>query len=225
MARIEDKRNIIQIYFDLLEQCQIFFKIFYIPFNIYEDRKVQIVYYLTKIYLYFLVNCLLINNSVINDIYDDKNTLFSDIIRSLKALIIIYFICFFLYKLTNIKKILIKRRYKLINMKIQNKILNRKVVDLTEILCVKFFENKIKTLSVVIILIASYSYYISFSFCTVFPNSQIVLLKTLLICVIISLVSPFILCWIPAYIRKKSLDSKNQKLYEIAKLVEKFFIA
>ena len=225
LARIEDKRNMIQIYFDLLEQCQIFFKIFYVPFNIYEDRKVQIVYYLTKIYLYFLVNCLLINNSVINDIYDDKNNLFSDIIRSLKALIIIYFICFFLYKLTNIKKILIKRRYKLINMKIQNKILNGKVVELTEILCVKFFQNKMKTLWVLIILIASYSYYISFSFCTVFPNSQLILLKSLFICVIISLVSPFIFCWIPAYIRKKSLDSKNQKLYEIAKLVEKFFIA
>ena len=110
-------------------------------------------------------------------------------------------------------------------MKIQNKILNGKVVELTKILCVKFFQNKMKTLWVLIILIASYSYYISFSFCTVFPNSQLILLKSLFICVIISLVSPFIFCWIPAYIRKKSLDSKNQKLYEIAKLVEKFFIA
>jgi hypothetical protein len=224
LARIEDKRNIIQIYFDLLEQCQFFFKFFYVPFNIYEDRKVQFVYYLTKIYLYFLVNCLLIKNSVINDIYDDKNNLFYDFFRCLKATIIIYFICFFLYKLTNIKKTLIKRRYKLINMKISNKILNVKIVELTEKLCTKFFHHKIIILIAFIVLIASYSYYVSFSFCTVYPNSQLFLLKCVFICIIISLINPFFACWIPAYIRKKSLDLKSQKLYEIAKLVEKFFI-
>ena len=224
LARIEDKRNIIQIYFDLLEQCQFFFKFFYVPFNIYEDRKVQFVYYLTKIYLYFLVNCLLIKNSVINDIYDDKNNLFYDFFRCLKATIIIYFICFFLYKLTNIKKTLIKRRYKLINMKISNKILNVKIKELTEKLCTKFFHHKIIILIAFIVLIASYSYYVSFSFCTVYPNSQLFLLKCVFICIIISLINPFFACWIPAYIRKKSLDLKSQKLYEIAKLVEKFFI-
>ena len=39
LARIEDKRNIIQIYFDLLEQCQIFFKIFYIILIIINKIK------------------------------------------------------------------------------------------------------------------------------------------------------------------------------------------
>ena len=60
LAILEDKWTIFEIYIDLLEQRQIFFKFFLSPFNVYEDRKLQIFYYLTKINLYFLFNCLLI---------------------------------------------------------------------------------------------------------------------------------------------------------------------
>ena len=104
LARIEDKRSLCQIYGDLLEHNQIIFKFYLNPFNIYEDRKKQFLYYLTKIELYLLINCLLIKSSDINDIYDNKSTMLSKFIRSLKATIITYFISLFLYKLTNIKK-------------------------------------------------------------------------------------------------------------------------
>jgi hypothetical protein len=161
LARIEDKRTLSQIYFDLLEQTQIIFKFCTVPFNIYEDRKLQAIYYLTKIHLYFLINSLFINNSVINDIYDNKNNIKSDIIRSLKVTLITFFICFFLYKLTNLKRVLIRRRYKLINLKISNKLLNAEIIELTKRFCNKFLRHKILIFFSLVLVIFAYSYYIS----------------------------------------------------------------
>ena len=224
LARIEDKRTLSQIYFDLLEQTQIIFKFCTVPFNIYEDRKLQAIYYLTKIHLYFLINSLFINNSVINDIYDNKNNIKSDIIRSLKVTLITFFICFFLYKLTNLKRVLIRRRYKLINLKISNKLLNAEIIELTKRFCNKFLRHKILIFFSLVLVIFAYSYYISYSFCKVYQKTQILLLECVTFCIVFSQMIPFIVCWIPAYIRKKSLDLKNAKLYDLTKKVELFFI-
>ena len=224
LARIEDKRTLSQIYFDLLEQTQIIFKFCTVPFNIYEDRKLQAIYYLTKINLYFLINSLFINNSVINDIYDNKNNIKSDIIRSLKVTLITFFICFFLYKLTNLKRVLIRRRYKLINLKISNKLLNVEIIELTKRFCNKFLRHKILIFFTLVFVIVAYSYYICYSFCKVYQKTQILLLECVTFCIVFSQMIPFIVCWIPAYIRKKSLDLKNAKLYDLTKKVELFFI-
>ena len=224
LARIEDKRTLSQIYFDLLEQTQIIFKFCTVPFNIYEDRKLQAIYYLTKIHLYFLINSLFINNSVINDIYDNKNNIKSDIIRSLKVTLITFFICFFLYKLTNLKRVLIRRRYKLINLKISNKLLNAEIIELTKRFCNKFLRHKILIFFTLVFVIVAYSYYICYSFCKVYQKTQLLLLECVTFCLVFSQIIPFIVCWIPAYIRKKSLDLKNAKLYDLTKKVELFFI-
>ena len=224
LARIEDKRTLSQIYFDLLEQTQIIFKFCTVPFNIYEDRKLQAIYYLTKIHLYFLINSLFINNSVINDIYDNKNNIKSDIIRSLKVTLITFFICFFLYKLTNLKRVLIRRRYKLINLKISNKLLNAEIIELTKRFCNKFLRHKILIFFTLVFVIVAYSYYICYSFCKVYQKTQILLLECVTFCIVFSQMIPFIVCLIPAYIRKKSLDLKNAKLYDLTKKVELFFI-
>ena len=224
LARIEDKRSVYQIYRDLLEHNQIFFKFYFSLFNIYEDRKIQFLYYLTKIELYFLINCLLIRSSDINDIYDNKNTTFSNVIRSLIATIITYFISLFLYKLTNIKKILIKRRYKLINMKVPNNILREEITKLTRRLCEKFLINKFIVFIIFIALFVSYSFYISFSFCKTYPNSQPILLECVILSILISQLNPFIACWIPAFLRRKAIDLKEVKFYDLVKIVEFFFI-
>ena len=224
LARIEDKRTILQIYLDLLEHNQIIFKFCLVPFNIYEDKKIQFLYYLTKIDLYFLINCFLIKSSVINDIYDGKNNIFKDILRSLKATLITYFISLFLYYLTNIKKVLIKRRYKLLNFKSSNILVKRDLVQITKKLCLKFLFNKFILFSVLLLFIVFYSFYVCFSFCKVYPYTQLLLLKCSIISIIFSQLNPFIACWIPAFLRKKALDLKNIKLYSLTKYLEKLFI-
>ena len=224
LARIEDKRSVFQIYMDLLEYNQIIFKLYPNSFNIYEEKKIQILYYLTKIEIYFLINCLLIKSSDINDIYDNKSTILSNIIRSLKATIITYFISLFLYKLTNIKKVLIKRRYKLINLKVSNSIIKEEISKLTRTICEKFLYNKFIVFIIFIALFVSYSFYITFSFCKTYPNSQLILLECVAFNILLSQLSPFIACWIPAFLRRKAIDLKEVTLYDLVKFIEFFFI-
>ena len=224
LARMEDKRTLLQIYLDLLEQCQIIFKLFYISFNIYEDRKMQLIYYLAKINLYFLVNCLLINSSVINDIYDNKNFFLDDLKRSFISTIITYAISSVIYYFTNIKKVLIKRRYKLMNLKINDMRLNAEVVKFSLSICLSFLYNKVIVLLFISISIFLCSSYICFCFCSVYYYSQFILLKCVLLSILISQNTPIVACFIPALIRKLSLRKKNAKLYEFNKLIELLFI-
>ena len=225
LAILEDKRTIYQIYIDLLEQCQIFFKLFLNPFNIYEDRSLQIFYYLTKINLYFLFNCLLISSQVINDIYDNKHYFISDFKRSILATIYTYIISLFIYYLTNVKKQLIRRRYKIINLKISDSRLNNEITRFTMNFCINFLYNKILLLILVFFILFLYSGYICFSFCNVYYYTQFLLLKCVLISITISQIFPIIVCWLPAILRNKILKKKKRKLYDILKYLEFLFIA
>jgi hypothetical protein len=225
LARIEDKRDIFHIYIDLLEQCQIIFKFCFCPFNIYEDRKLQLIYYLIKINLYLLFNCLLINSSVINNIFDGENALTDDLYRSCLSSIFTYFIGLFLYKLTNLKRELIRRRYKLLNMRIPNARSINEILSMTQSLYMNNFFNKLVMLYALIIVIFIISFFICFSFCGAYRYTQIYALKGVLLSIYISQISPFILCWIPAILRRMSMKKKNIKLYDIAKNIEFLFVA
>ena len=223
LARIEDKRDIFQIYIDLLQQCQILIKFFFCPFNIYEDRKLQIIYYLIKINLYLVFNCLLINSSVINNIFDDKNTLADDLYRSCISSICTYFIGLFLYSLTNVKKELIRRRYKLLNMRMPRAV--NEILKLTQSFYMNILFNKLKALYVLCLVLFIVSLFICFGFCGAYRYTQIYALKGVLLSIFISQTSPFFLCWIPAILRRISMKKKNIKLYDIAKYIEILFIA
>lgn len=224
LARIKDKRSVFDIYFDLLEQCHIIFKLFFIPFNIYEDFKVQMIYYLLKLQLYFLFNCLLLKDSVINNIYDNKNFLMDDIFRSFLSCIYVYIIGLFLYYLSNIKRTLIKRRYKIENMRLSEQRVNLEIYKITYNICMDYLHNKIIIFLISLLFIFLYSFYICFSFCAVYKNTQLYILKGVFLSVFFSLISPFIFCWIPSFLRNKSLSYKNEKLYRFTKIIELLFI-
>lgn len=225
LARIEDKRNIFQIYLDLLEQCQIFFKFFFIPFNIYEDTNIQFVYYGIKIELYFLFNSLLMDNSVVNNIYDNNNFFRNDLYRSILSTLYTYAIGLFIYNLTHIKKTLIKRRYRILNMRIIEQRINMEIYKVTYKISVDYLFHKILILSIAYLFIGIYSFYISYSFCSVFDNSQIYILKGVTLSIIISLFTPFIACWIPSILRKIAISKKNVKLFNLVKFIELLFVA
>ena len=224
LARIEDKRNITQIYLDLLEQCQIIFKFFFIPFNIYEDFKLQLIYYSIKLELYFLFNCLFIKSYVINNIYDDKHFFKDDLFRSIKVSFYTYLIGLFIYNLTNIKRTLIKRRNKILNLRISEQRLYLEIFKTTYVLCMDFLFNKLILLSILLVFIFTFSFYICFSFCAVNKYTQIYVLKGVVLSIIISQISPFIFCWIPSFLRKSSITLKDEIMYKFAKVIERFFI-
>ena len=224
LARIEDKRTFFQIYFDLLEQCQIIFKLIVSPFNIYEERQIQIIYYLLKINIYFLVNCFLIRNSVINAIYDNRNDFIDDLLRSFISTIITFSISLIIYHFTNIKRLLIKRRYRLMNSKINDSRTNEEIMKITLIFCQSFLFNKLIIFSILFSIIFLYSLYFCFCFCNVNYFSQLLLLKCVLLSIGISQITPIFACFLPAFLRKRSLDKKIDKLYDLTKYVELLFV-
>jgi hypothetical protein len=69
------------------------------------------------------------------------------------------------------------------------------------------------------------SFYICFSFCGAYRYTQIYAFKGVLLSIYISQISPFALCWIPAILRRISMEKKNVKLYTITKYIELLFIA
>ena len=219
LARIEDKRDLFEIYMDLLEQCQLIFKFFNAPFNIYEDRKYQVLYYSIKINLYLLFNSLLINDSVINNIYDNKNNFINDFYRSMYSALFTYIIGLFLYYLTNIKYVLIRRRYQLINIHINDIRVNKEVVKITLDFCLILLHNKHVIFIIILSFIISYSFYICYSFCSAYYFTQLLLIKCALLSITISQITPLIACWLPALLRKNAIKKKNMKLYDIAKII------
>ena len=224
LAILRDGRNILQMYFDLLNHCQIIFKFCLIPFNIYEDRKLQYLYYSFKINLHLLFNFVLTTNSEINDIYDEKNNFNYEIKRCLLSCIFTYVIGLFIYNLINIKKTLIKRRNQLINLRITDHRINEEIYRRTTSLCMDYYINKLYILLLFLVLVSTFSIYICFSFCIVYKNTQKYVLKCVILSCLFSQISPFILCIIPSFLRKLSITKKKIRLYYFAKLVESLFL-
>ena len=222
--RALDKRSLFEIYLDLLNQCQIFFKFFCISYNIYEDRKLQVLYYTFKINLHIFLNTILTTNNVINKIFDNKNRFKDDISRSLFSCILTYFFGIFIYDLTNIKRTLIKRRKKIINFRSYNKRIFKEFKDSGKALCLDFFINKLKILLFLLILFSSFMMIYSFGFCIIYKYTQLNILKCVIYSCIISQSSPFVLCWIPSFLRRMFIKKKKEYLLTITQLVESLFI-
>ena len=219
-----DKRSLFEIYLDLLNQCQIFFKFFCISYNIYEDRKLQVLYYTFKINLHIFLNIILTTNNVINKIFDNKNRFKDDISRSLFSCILTYFIGLFIYDLTNIKRTLIKRRKEFMSLKIFNKSLLKRMSKSSKILCLDYFINKLKILLVLLIIFSLFIMIYSFGFCLIYKYTQLNVLKCVIYSCIISQSSPFVFCWIPSFLRRMFIKKKKEYLLTITQLVESLFI-
>ena len=224
--RALDRRSLFEIYLDLLNQCQFIFKFFCISFNIYEDRKLQVLYYTFKINLHIFFNIILTTNYVINKIFDNNNRFKDDISRSLFSCILTYFFGIFIYDLTNIKRTLIKRRKKIrtINFRGYNKRIFKEFKDSGKALCLDFFINKLKILLFLLILFSLFIMIYSFGFCIIYRYTQLNVLKCVIYSCIISQSAPFVLCWIPSFLRRMFIKKKKEYLLTITQLIESLFI-
>ena len=71
------------------------------------------------------------------------------------------------------------------------------------------------------ILILLFWYYVS-AFCAIFKNSQKNYLINFFACFIVCNLWPFIICWIPSIMRRKSLDNCNECLYKLSQITSIF---
>ena len=210
---IQDKRTLMQMYFDILPHCQIIF-FFMKKFFIYEDTDVILLYYSIKIELYFIFNVIVLNkNSVINKLFDNEFSFFDGLIKCLFATIIVNIISQILFFFTNSKKKFIKHINKLKNSPLfiyYKKQLNQSLQEIITILNNNLYE-KLIILCVLNIFIFLSAFYCSLCFCSTYYYTQFIVLRNIVISMIISQTFPFILVFIPSLLRKKSLETRKYK--------------
>ena len=209
-----DKRTYCQYYYSLLKTKHILLRI---NTNDYNSKYIKICLLLFKFSLYFMVSSLFFNDSSMHKIYEDEGEfnfiyqfpkmIYSNIICTL----INYFINFFSSSQKNILEIKKEKAIKL-PINLFNK-LNR---------CLKIKFILFYLFSFIFLFI--FWYYIS-SFCSVFINTQIPLIKNTLISFAISLLFPLLIYLIPGIFRIISIKSDKkdkQFLYKISKIIQLF---
>ena len=224
VVMLQDKRSFKDIYFDILSHCQIIFH--FLPnFYIYEDSRLRMIYYTFKLFLYFIVITFLFNDiSIINQIYDNKLTFFDYFVKSLIATIIVNLISQLLFFLTNSKRTYIRYTNKLTNSIFGKKRIIKYVLkDIIELINYNLFW-KILLMFFFSIIIFIVSSFISICFCIAYYNTQFIVLKCIVISVMISQICPFFLALIPAKLRKKAIDNKNNKLFICSKIIDSYFL-
>ena len=209
-----DKRTYFQYYFSLIKSKQLLFFSFY-PNNDYNSKLIKITLFFFSFALYYNVNALFFNDSTMHKIYEDNGT-FN----------FIYQIPQIIY--STIVSTIIKNILTILSLT-ENKITEIKNEKTFE-LCIQKMKKLIRFLQIKFILFFAFEflflilfwYYLS-SFCTVYKNTQVYLIKNTLISFATSLLYPFGLNIIPCILRIPSLKSvKKDKecLYKISKIAQ-----
>jgi len=227
-ALLQDKRSLKQIYFDILSHCQIICSFIQYSF-IYEDLDVILLYYSIKVELYFLFNIIVLNSdSVINKLYDKKFTFTDCIIKCLIATILVNIISQILFTFTNSKRKFIKHINRLNNSlfnqtNLKNNLLNYTLREIILIINNNLYE-KLMILCFINIIIFIFTFYCIICFCSTYFYTQFIVFQNIAISIFISQTSPFLLAFIPAILRKKSLDKESEKLYYFSQYITSVFL-
>ena len=206
-----DKRTFIQYYFSLLRTNHMLIFTFYTNTD-YNSRILKISLFVFSFSLYISINALFFSDSTMHKIYEDQGTfnfvyhfpqiIFSSIISSVIGLMVKYF------SLTE-KKILELKENKDQTIKASN------VIKCLQIKSVFYF-------LLMFLFIILFWYYLS-SFCAVYNNTQIPLIKDTLISFGISLLLPLGLNLLPGIFRLSALKAENKDkkcIYYIGQIIQ-----
>ena len=205
-----DNRGYFQYYFSLLKMKHIIIFTFYTNSD-YNSRIIKIVLFIFSFSLYFTINTFFFNDSTMHKIYEEQGNfnfiyqlpqiLYSTVICSIINAIIKY--------LSLSEKDILKLKEKRNNLK-------EKSDSLLKLLQCKFIVFYI----LIYIFLILFWYYVS-SFCVVYKNTQIHLIKDTLISFSLSLIYPFGLNLLPGILRIPSVRSKEREImYMISKFIQ-----
>ena len=207
-----DKRTYFEYYFSLLRTKHLLIFTFY-PNKDYNSLMIKINLFLLSFALYIVINSLFFNDSTMHKIHEEKGAfnliyqlpqiMYSTVITAIINIIVKYL------SLTENNIIALKQNKS--DGNISNSFKKTK-----RCLIIKF----IIFFTLDFILIVLFWYFLS-SFCAVYTNTQIHLIKDTLISFAISLIVPFGINLIPGIFRILSLKSKNREfLYKISKFIQ-----
>ena len=217
-ALIYDNRTFLQYYYSLLKIKNLFLFAFF-PNKDYNSRILKIFLFFFSFFTQLTINALYFTDDTMHKIYIDEGKF--DFIYNIPQIIfstlisysIDYLICYLSLSEQNVLRIK--------NMKAQKKkIIKQKVSAVLSKLSLKF--RLFFPISFIIVLV--FGFYVT-CFCGVYKNTQIHLITDSGISFCLSLITPFIICLLPAILRIISLKNNNKKrkiMYKIATLLEMF---
>jgi hypothetical protein len=216
-AKKYDKRNFYQYYLSLIRTNQLIIFTFYTKDD-YNSRIIKICFFFTSFSLYYTIKALFFNDSVMHVIYLNKGVY--DFIYQLPQ--IIY---------SAIISGIIKALLSYLSLTEDNVIKIRKIKETKNSRKFKDEYNIIKkriNIKLIIFFILNYFllilfwYYLS-CFSAVYKNTQVYLIKDVLISFGISLIYPFFLSILPCVFRLLSLKNKKGKyknMYKFSKILQ-----
>ena len=209
-----DKRSYCKYYISLLKtKNNLIYSFCYN--NDYNSKIIKIDLFFIGFTLFFTVNALFFDDSIMHKIYEDKGSF--NLLYQLPQIIYSSFISSIL---SMILEFLSLSEGSILNLK-NNKdkrYLRQRVAKLNKVLEIKFISYFILSF----ILLLFFCYYLSM-FCSVYRNTQSHLIKDTLISFILSFIYPFGIYLIPGIFRIPSLSkSKNKKLclYNFSKVLQ-----
>ena len=207
-----DKRTFFQYYISLIRTNNIVIFAF-CPLNDYNIRIIKICLFLIFFVIHYTLNALFFTKALIHEIYIDGGTynFSSSFPKIICSFLISYFLCSIIKYLSLSEKLVIE-------VKIQPTY--EKAEDKAERIKKIFIIQNIFFFILSFIFLIFFWYYLS-SFCAVYQNSQIYLLKNVIISFGLSLLFPFILYIVPSILRMISLKSKKMEIiYKISKFIQ-----
>ena len=209
-----DKRTFCQYYSSLFFYNNIILFSFY-PISDYNLKIIKIAIFFLSFDIYFLINTLFFNNSTIHQIYKDGGAY--NLSYFMPKIIISFFISY--YIITIIKYFSISQP-NLLEIKNEEDYINaqNKGNKIKKFLVTKY----ILFFLLSFIFLGFFWYYLS-SFCAVFKNSQILVIKNAVLSLVISLIYPLIFNIITCIIRLTSLKdntSFNSCTYKASQIMQ-----
>ena len=212
----DDKRTFCQYFVEKIKNNQTIINSFFI-FEFTKSKSIKILIFLLTIDLYFLINGLFYSDSYISKVFNStqKETTFSFVTRSTNRFVystivgnIISFIMqFFTVEEINIKKVLLKSRNNLVDLK----------SDIIEILNSILRKNKI--IIIINYMIDIFSWYYISCFNNVYPHIKIELIISSLFIITAVQVFEFLFSFLETCIRFVSIKFESEKLFKLSLLI------
>ena len=208
-----DKRTFFHYYFSLLKKKQLILFTF-CPSNDYNLMSIKISLLFLSFSLYFTINGFFFSDSTMNKINEDKgeyNFIFQ-IPQILYSTLVSSIINMILKKLSLSEKQILKIKLEKNVLIAQEKANNIKT-------CLKI---KLISFSILSFILMVFFWYFISAFCSVYKNTQIILIKDTLISFTISMIYPFGLNLFPGMFRIPALrdEKKNKKcLYKVSRFI------
>ena len=213
IAVIIDKRTFMEFYWSLLKKRHLILFAFY-PVNDYNIMIIKVSFFIVSFSLYMTINGFFFSDETMHKVYEDNGEF--NFIYQIPQILYSTIVSMFINKLL---KYLSLSEKSILDLKKEKgkKTANEKLVNMEK--CLK---RKLVIYFIIGFSLMFFFWYFISTFCAVYSNTQIILIKNTLISFGLSMIYPFGYVLLPGFFRIPALRAKNQDkefLYKLSKII------